>query len=211
MSAIFGFLKRFNSGCPVRRVADTTNMNRIANILEGLTGYGCRVEKPTDAHGRGWSIIVDGTSDELLPDGTPGPVGRPGFPWGMIHPWGLAMDGVTPTIAAGDFLAGEGGYISTGKTTLEPISEDQSWIGLRFNPADSTLIVIGPQADKPAPHDGLFEIWIYLFGYTAAVDAVPASAGPPAVAAVPAVPATATLLRHNLTGLYTGLFALPVS
>ena len=65
MGAIRNFLARFKTGDPVRLTANAQNLNRIANILEDIMGVGCRIEKPTDAEGRGWKIVVDGTSDTV--------------------------------------------------------------------------------------------------------------------------------------------------
>ena len=80
MGRIAGFLMRFLPGDPVAKVCDTRNLNRIANILEDMTGVGIRIEKPTDAEGRGWKLINDGSSDEDNADGSgiPGDFPRPG-------------------------------------------------------------------------------------------------------------------------------------
>lgn len=37
--------------------------DRVANILNDIQGIGCRIEKPRHADGRGWLVIVDGSSD----------------------------------------------------------------------------------------------------------------------------------------------------
>ena len=49
----------FKKGDPVRIVANHTQANRIANILNDIDGIGCRIEKPTRWDGRGWKIVVD--------------------------------------------------------------------------------------------------------------------------------------------------------
>ena len=59
------FLRRFVPGDPVYIVADTKNLNRMANILEdievvGTNGISAEISKPTDAEGRGWIIAIDG-------------------------------------------------------------------------------------------------------------------------------------------------------
>jgi hypothetical protein len=54
-------------GDPVRKTANATQQRRIAKILNDLQGVGCRVEKPTDGDGRGWKIIIDGSSDIEYP------------------------------------------------------------------------------------------------------------------------------------------------
>lgn len=59
----------FKAGDPLRKVANARQQNRIANILNGLYGIGCRVHKPTDGEGRGWAIICDGSSDTECPEG----------------------------------------------------------------------------------------------------------------------------------------------
>ena len=61
----------FKRGDPLRKVANHTQANRIANVLLDIKGVGCRIEKPTNADGRGWKVIVDGSSDEPFPDDTP--------------------------------------------------------------------------------------------------------------------------------------------
>ena len=72
MSVLHFFLKRFHAGDPVAKVADIDNMNRIANILEGIQGMGCHIEKPTNAEGKDWTIVVDGYTSDIPPP--------PGFP-----------------------------------------------------------------------------------------------------------------------------------
>jgi len=67
MGIIRNFLKRFTAGQPVAAVCSVSNLNRIANILEDIQGVGCRIEKPTNAEGHGWQIVIDGTSDITPP------------------------------------------------------------------------------------------------------------------------------------------------
>jgi len=64
MPRIANWLKNtFKKGDPVRAVPDAEWCNRVANILQDIRGIGCRIEKPTDANGFNWCIIVDGSSD----------------------------------------------------------------------------------------------------------------------------------------------------
>ena len=61
---IVNFLDAANkSGDPLRKVANAGNMNKIGNILNTIQGAGCRVIKNTASGGRGWIILVDGSSD----------------------------------------------------------------------------------------------------------------------------------------------------
>lgn len=63
-----GWLRtNFKKGDPIRIVADSRQQNRIANILTHIQGVGCRIIKDTTQEGRGWFIIVDGSSDVDLP------------------------------------------------------------------------------------------------------------------------------------------------
>ena len=62
------FINLFKPGDPVRNVANVEDHNRVANILNDLKGIGCRIQKPVNGEGRGWTIIVDGTSDIDPPD-----------------------------------------------------------------------------------------------------------------------------------------------
>lgn len=64
-----GWFKEYKPGDPVRLVANVEETNRVHRILDDVQGIGCRIEKPRNANGRGWRIIVDGTSDlDPIPD-----------------------------------------------------------------------------------------------------------------------------------------------
>lgn len=57
------FLDNFTPNQPLRQVANVTQQNRIANILNDLQGVGCKVEKDFGREGRGWKIVVENDSD----------------------------------------------------------------------------------------------------------------------------------------------------
>jgi hypothetical protein len=57
------WLKLFKPEDPLRLVANVRQQNRIANILNDIQGVNCRIIKPTNADGKGWMIVVDGSSD----------------------------------------------------------------------------------------------------------------------------------------------------
>ena len=60
---ISGFFRRARPGQPLRSLANVENLNKIANILNDLTGEGCWIEKPLD--GGPWIVhISDDTSGE---------------------------------------------------------------------------------------------------------------------------------------------------
>lgn len=107
---IHNWLKNFHkAGDSVATVPGVDDANRIANILQNLTGVGCRIEKPTDRNGYGWRIIVDGTSDEY-DGGAPGDTYE--VPWdnrpAMYHLSGVTTDGFS--ISDAQVTSGGTGY-----------------------------------------------------------------------------------------------------
>ncbi len=58
----------YRPGEPIRHLCDPSERNKINNILQDISGVGCRIEKPTDLNGMGWKIVIDGTSDIIPPD-----------------------------------------------------------------------------------------------------------------------------------------------
>lgn len=63
------FIKKFKDGDAVFRVLGVDNVNRIIDVLVNIRGDGCEIQKPTNADGRGWKILVDGKhSDMPTPD-----------------------------------------------------------------------------------------------------------------------------------------------
>ena len=65
--ADIAYIKKFKSEDPLRAVGNVEDHNRIANILNTIEGIGCRIHKPLNGDGRGWAIIVDGSSDITPP------------------------------------------------------------------------------------------------------------------------------------------------
>ena len=59
---IDGFFKKAKPGQPLRALANVDNLNRVANVLNDISGEGCYIEKPKD--GEPWVIHVsDSVSD----------------------------------------------------------------------------------------------------------------------------------------------------
>ena len=54
----------FKRGDPLRAMPGWRWCNRVANVLNDFQGVNCRIEKPLEGEGRGWRVIVDGSSDE---------------------------------------------------------------------------------------------------------------------------------------------------
>jgi hypothetical protein len=73
MGAIANWLKNnFKAGDSPIAFCSARQHNRVANILQDLQGIGCRIDKPLDAEGRGWRIVIDGSSDIPPPAALPG-------------------------------------------------------------------------------------------------------------------------------------------
>lgn len=66
-----GFLRKPQKAHALCNEVTTGLMNRIYNILEGLTGRGCYVDKPLDQDGRGWKIVVNGRESDTEPMSLP--------------------------------------------------------------------------------------------------------------------------------------------
>ena len=83
---ILGFFRRSRPGDPLRNVATTEKLNRICNILEDIQGQGCHIEKPTNADGYGWRIVVDGHTSDLDPAEPTEPGDESGKDiWAQVH------------------------------------------------------------------------------------------------------------------------------
>ncbi len=66
-SDVRGFLRKMKRGEALSKEATSKLLNRIYNILEGLAGEGCYVDKPLDKKGLGWKIVIDGQHSDLEP------------------------------------------------------------------------------------------------------------------------------------------------
>ena len=69
MSSLYHWLRtNYRAGEPIRHLCNPVERNRVNNILQDIQGVGCRIEKPVNDEGKGWKIVVDGSSDETPPD-----------------------------------------------------------------------------------------------------------------------------------------------
>lgn len=62
---IDGFFRKAKAGQPLRALANVDNLNRVANVLNDITGEGCTIEKPKD--GTPWVIHVSDTVSDNEP------------------------------------------------------------------------------------------------------------------------------------------------
>lgn len=68
------WLRRYRAHSPLCRF-HPQSWNRICNVLEGIEGVGCRIQKTENGHG--WLIIVGDGSDAETPPGFPAASGLP--------------------------------------------------------------------------------------------------------------------------------------
>ncbi len=59
------FIRKFKHGDAVFRVLGVDNVNRIIDVLVGLRGDGCEIQKPTNAEGKNWKIVLDGHHSDM--------------------------------------------------------------------------------------------------------------------------------------------------
>ena len=78
MGALHNFLRNnFRPGEWLGQYCTSRQHNRLANIALDIQGINCRIHKPVDQEGRGWRVIVDGSSD-IQP--------APNPPWATTNP-----------------------------------------------------------------------------------------------------------------------------
>jgi hypothetical protein len=66
---ISGFFRKNKKGEALRNLANVENLNRVANILNDISGEGCTIDKPMD--GAPWVIRFDGTNSDNEPKQMP--------------------------------------------------------------------------------------------------------------------------------------------
>ena len=62
---IDGFFRRPRAGQPLRALANVDNLNKVANILNDISGEGCTIDKPLD--GKPWIVRYDGQTSDNVP------------------------------------------------------------------------------------------------------------------------------------------------
>ncbi len=63
------YIQKYKHGDAVFKVLSVDNLNRIIDVLVGIKGDGCLIEKPTNAEGRNWKIIVDDRQSDTPKEG----------------------------------------------------------------------------------------------------------------------------------------------
>lgn len=63
------YIQKYKHGDAVFRVLNVDNINRIIDVLVGIKGDGCLIEKPINAEGRNWKIIVDDKQSDTPKEG----------------------------------------------------------------------------------------------------------------------------------------------
>jgi len=165
MGAIRNFLQRKRPGDPVGKTGDAAAWNRVCNILEDMTGVGIRIQKPTDREGRGWKLIVDGSSDEGESPTTYQP------PWQTMNtypwPYGVSIDEDEVTILrAAANIGGAQSRITCSDTTITMTEGNEYiWAEIDMAAAPYVLSVTGPHSAEAANdiENGLYRFTLYRF------------------------------------------------
>ena len=89
----------------------------VFNVLNGLEGVNCRIDKPTHNQGYGWKIIVDGGTDTDN-EGAPMPAGWPSAPFsgggGSDVTWEGGTSGNGPLLSS---IESDGNRLTVGSRT----------------------------------------------------------------------------------------------
>jgi len=131
-SALGRFFKRFRTGDPIRKACDSRNLNTVFDVLEDLQGLGCRIERTNT--GKGWMIVVDGTSDIEPPeDYTP--------------PWEPDKSGSQGAQSESDWESGDG---SAGVLEINPGDRIEILVDNNGNVVGWTRTTDGSDPEHPA-------------------------------------------------------------
>ena len=143
---ISGFLRKMQKGMPLNAEATTLLLNRIFNILEGLAGEGCSVNKPLDRKGLGWKIVIDGNHSDLEP------AGRVPMPFELIavdnawHVWLLDAEVVVNN------------YHATKAANLQTAGGGR-WTAITFAPSSSAYLYVMESSTTSTKHGANCYTW----------------------------------------------------
>ena len=143
---ISGFLRKMQRGRPLNAEATTLLLNRIFNILEGLAGEGCSVDKPLDRKGLGWKIVVDGSHSDLEP------AGRVPMPFELIavdnawHVWLLDAE-----VVVNNYHADKAANLQT--------SGGGRWTSASFAPGSSVYLFVTDKSATSTKHGAHCYAW----------------------------------------------------
>lgn len=153
MPQLRGFLQRFKPGQPLWSFCDSTHHNRVADILENMLGYGCRIDKPTD--GTPWKIVVDGSSDIVTgADEEVGAFQR--FPWGDNYVFGITQTASNKLkVWNGKFRRWGDQTYSAADTEVTFTGDGDQYIVWRWS-TSGFEIVTTPQTNWPAESDSTY-------------------------------------------------------
>ena len=154
---ILNWLKTFRRNDPLRKVCNVRQMNRIANILNNIEGVGCRVIKPTDAEGRNWKIIFNGSDLDIPP---PGDGDSSSFDM-TTRAFGYALSSASVTIYPGSIRIHGIGQWTTSETDVS-LSGATIWIYLRHRKSDHQTDILSI-ATEPESTSSEYRIPLYRF------------------------------------------------
>lgn len=154
MAQLRGFLQRFRPGQPLWSFCNSEHHNRVADVLENILGYGCRIDKPTD--GTPWKIVVDGSSDIYTgADGEGVMLQR--FPWGSTYTFGITQT------ASNKLKVWKGKYRRWGDQTYNAADTEVTFTGdgdqyivWKWSATSGLEIVTTPQTNYPSESDSTY-------------------------------------------------------
>ena len=107
--------RRIRKGDPLSRAVSSEDINKVYDILEGIEGIGCSVNKTPS--GRGWTISVE--------EGGGGGAGE-----SIDFPWRVAVSGGYVTMTDGEAV--DLAYGASHTYTLTAYAAAAVWIWLQF-------------------------------------------------------------------------------
>lgn len=154
MGQLRGFLLRFRPGQPLWSFCDSTHHNRVADILENILGYGCRIDKPTD--GTPWKIVIDGSSDIVT--GADGEDALLKFPWGSKYTFGITQTASNKIKVWNGKLRRWGDQVYSAANTEVTFSGDgDQYIVWKWSASSGLIIATAPQTNWPVESDSTYQ------------------------------------------------------
>jgi hypothetical protein len=166
MGANINFWQQLRRGDPLKKFCNHFAFNRVYNVLEDIQGVNCRVVKPLNNEGRGWRIVVDGTSDVQTPDDFPRPYNSlEAFPYGSKRwLWGVDVADDVVTVGAGALR--RAGQIYTCAAADVTITADAQYIAWKMTYSSGTdtwalTVDTTPTLTMPADADNIMRGPLY--------------------------------------------------
>ena len=158
------WLRRYRANSPLCAF-HPQSWNRICNVLEGIEGVGCQIQKTENGHG--WLIIVGDGSDIEPPPGFPDGTSGTRYPFGPQYPFGIKITGDIVTVYETVVYRGGVAHV-IGRQTLQ-ITTDDDYIAMKCVPGETAVddvfgFEVWPDADGcPCDRNGVIYRAIHQF------------------------------------------------